>query len=223
MISDKYNMTQDENVFLAKRNMVDSMWKSANLEGIAVTFPETQAIFEGLNVAHLRIDEIQTINNLKHTWQFILSTINNEINFDYISSVNSLVGSNIVDSAGKLRKFDVTMGGTNWKPELPKMEALEKVLNEYQKAEDNITDRIITLMCKLMKMQCFNDGNKRTAMLVANHELIKNGKGIIAVSKENKIEFGEKLINYYENGDEIEKLKQFIFEKCLDGIIKEEK
>ena len=37
-------------------------------------------------------------------------------------------------------------------------------------------------MCKLLKLQAFNDGNKRTSMLVANHELIKNGKGIISIS-----------------------------------------
>ena len=31
MLLDKYNMTQEENVYFAKRNIVDSMWKSANL------------------------------------------------------------------------------------------------------------------------------------------------------------------------------------------------
>ena len=41
MIEDKYNMTQEQNIFYAKRNIVDSMWKSANLEGIAITFSET--------------------------------------------------------------------------------------------------------------------------------------------------------------------------------------
>lgn len=70
MLKDKYNMTTEENVLYAKRNIVDSIWKSANLEGIPVTFPETQAIYDGANVGHLRIDEIQAINNLKHAWQF---------------------------------------------------------------------------------------------------------------------------------------------------------
>ena len=65
MLKDKYNMTTEENVLYAKRNIVDSIWKSANLEGIPVTFSETQAIYDGANVGHLRIDEIQAINNLK--------------------------------------------------------------------------------------------------------------------------------------------------------------
>lgn len=43
---DKFNLTQEQNIFLAKRNIVDSIWKSANLEGITITFPETQVIYE---------------------------------------------------------------------------------------------------------------------------------------------------------------------------------
>lgn len=109
------------------------------------------------------------------------------------------------------------MGGTNWRPELPSKEKLEGLLNEVAKIEV-ITNRAITLMCKLMKMQAFNDGNKRTSMLIANHELIKSGKGIISISEDNKEEFGNKLINYYEDENSIEELKEFIYNKCIDGI-----
>lgn len=217
MLNDKYNMTQEQNIFYAKRNIVDSMWKSANLEGIAITFPETQKIYDGGNVSKLRLDEIVTVNNLKHAWQFILSTINAKLDFNYISSVHSLVGSNLLESPGKLRIYDVKMGGTNWKPELPTITQINEVIEKYLK-NNNITDAILVLMCKLMKMQLFNDGNKRTAMLIANHELIKNGKGIISISMEFKEEFGEKLISYYENEEKLEELKNFLLINCLDGL-----
>lgn len=217
MLNDKYNMTQEQNIFYAKRNIVDSMWKSANLEGIAITFPETQKIYDGGNVSKLRLDEIVTVNNLKHAWQFILSTINAKLDFNYISSVHSLVGSNLLESPGKLRIYDVKMGGTNWKPELPTTTQINEVIEKYLK-NNNITDAILELMCKLMKMQLFNDGNKRTAMLIANHELIKNGKGIISISMEFKEEFGEKLISYYENEEKLEELKNFFLINCLDGL-----
>lgn len=105
MLKDKFNMTQEQNIFLAKRNIVDCIWKSANLEGIAVTFPETQKIFDGGNVSHLRIDEIVTINNLKHSWQFMLATINDEIDFNYISSIHSLVGINLVEAPRKIKNI----------------------------------------------------------------------------------------------------------------------
>ena len=217
MLQDKYNMTQEQNVFLAKRNIVDSMWKSANLEGIAITFPETQAIYDGINIGKFRIDEIQTINNLKHAWEYILFTIKDKIDFNYISSINSLVGSNLIEAPGKLRIYEVAMGGTTWKPELPTLERVEEVIESRLNTQSE-TDRIITLMCRLMKLQVFNDGNKRTSMLVANHELIKYGKGIISIAEENKVEFGTRLIEYYEDENKLDDLKEFIFSKCLSGI-----
>lgn len=40
-MKNKFNLTREQNVFVAKRNIVDYIWKSANLEGIDVTYPET--------------------------------------------------------------------------------------------------------------------------------------------------------------------------------------
>lgn len=33
-MQDKYNLTKEQNIFITKRNIVDYIWKSANLEGI---------------------------------------------------------------------------------------------------------------------------------------------------------------------------------------------
>ena len=109
------------------------------------------------------------------------------------------------------------MSGTNWRPELPSKEKIEELLKNVNNIETE-TERILILMCKLMKMQIFNDGNKRTAMLIANHELIKLGRGIISISEENKVEFGTKLIQYYENEDKLDDLINFLCEKCLNGV-----
>ena len=220
MLVDKYNMTMEENILYAKRNIVDSIWKSANLEGITVTFLETQAIFDGANVGHLRIDEIQAINNLKHAWQYIVFSMNAEMNLKFIESIHAFVGANIVEQPGRLRTYEVSMGGTKWKPELPSEEKMNDLINEYKNDldDENITDAIFTFMCRLMKMQAFYDGNKRTAMLVANHQLIKYGKEIISISDEDRIEFGTRLIEYYEDEEKIEDLKDFLYERCLDGI-----
>lgn len=215
----KYSLEKEQNVFLAKRNIVDTIWKSANLEGIAVTFPETQQIYDGGNVAHLRVDEIVIINNLKHAWQFLFSTLDADIDFNYISSINSLVGNNVIEAPGKIRVYEVKMAGTEWVPKIPYISDIEKLIKEINSIE-NDTERIITFMCKLMKLQLFNDGNKRTAMLIANHELIKNGRGIISVSQDNKVEFGTKLISYYEDEEKLQDLIEFIYNKCLYGIEK---
>ena len=44
----KFYMTREQNIFVAKRNIIDYIWKSAKLEGWAVTYPDTEAIFNGL-------------------------------------------------------------------------------------------------------------------------------------------------------------------------------
>lgn len=38
-MQDLYKLTKEQNIFIVKRNIVDYIWKSANLEGIAVTYP----------------------------------------------------------------------------------------------------------------------------------------------------------------------------------------
>ena len=50
MIQDKFSMEQQDNIFYAKRNIVDSIYSQSKLEGIAVTFPDTQEIYEGRSV-----------------------------------------------------------------------------------------------------------------------------------------------------------------------------
>jgi len=222
MYENKYNMTLQQNIFVAKRNIVDYIWKSANLEGIVITYPETQQIYDGGNIAHLRVDEIVAINNLKHAWQFVLNSIDTEMDYTYICSINALVGNGLVNDAGNLRAYDVRMGGTEWQPQLPNKEDIENLLKEVQEIK-NVTEKAIVLMCRLMKMQPFNDGNKRTSMLAANHELIKGGAGIITISQNDKAIFGRELINYYET-DNMQGLKDFIYNNCIDrnGVLKEE-
>ncbi len=218
MLKDKYNMTQEQNIFLAKRNIVDSIYKSSHIEGIDITFPETQKIFDGGNVSKLRIDEIQTINNLKHAWLFVLNSINNKNDLNLLKSINSLVGSNLVDNAGNKRNYNVSIGGTDYKPEIPDEKKVEKYINDtISDSSKTITDRAITIMCYLMRTQFFNDGNKRTSMLFANKILIENGKGIISVPVDQDVEFGNKILEFYETNDNT-KLKKFIYDECLDGI-----
>lgn len=216
-MKDKYSMTKEQNIFLAKRCIVDSIWKSSKIEGIDVTYPETQKLYDGGNVARLRLDEIQTINNLKHAWIFVLNSIDAENNLNLIKSINGLIGSNLIDRAGNVRVYDVGIGGTNWKPEIPNEENVEKTLQELMKIEC-VSERAITIMCYLMRTQFFSDGNKRTAMLFANKIMIQNGKGLISIPVEEDVQFGEELTKYYETNN-MESLKQFIFEKCISGIV----
>ncbi|MCH5159512.1 MAG: hypothetical protein J1F66_01510 [Clostridiales bacterium] len=60
------------NIDFAKHNLVDTIYKQAVLEGIAVTFLDTETIIEGGRISNVSADDVLKINNLKHAWQFVL-------------------------------------------------------------------------------------------------------------------------------------------------------
>lgn len=69
-----------------------------------------------------------------------------------------------------------------------------------------------------MRKQLFWDGNKRTSTISANKIMIQNGKGIIKVP-DNKLEEFNKLLSEYYSTNNMEKIKEFIYENCIDGIV----
>lgn len=217
-MENKYNYTTEENVFIAKRNIVDYIWKSANLEGISVTFPETEAIYNGFGVQSVKVRDIVAINNLKTAWRFVLSNIGYPIGFDFITEINRIVGrDHLIIRAGRIRNSAVRIGGTGWTPEPTLEEDRVKAEVEEIIRKGTATDRAFHLMLYIMRKQLFMDGNKRTAMLAANKILISEGAGIISVPIEDQVRFRELLISYYETGA-MEDIKQFLYDRCIDGM-----
>lgn len=215
-MKDKYNMTLEENVFLAKRNTVDNVYANARMEGINITFPQTQTILDGVNVQELKLDEIQCVLNLRDAWRFVINNIEDEFNLEFICKVNEYVARNESLEWGKLRTGNVSIAGTEYIPEIP---VEEKVVNDLKRVNEieNITERAIEYMLYGMRAQLFWDGNKRTSTICANAIMIKNGKGIIKVSDKNLKEFNELLTEYYTTNKK-EKIKQFIYDNCINGI-----
>ena len=110
-MKDKYHLTKDQNLFLAKKVLVSNIYNSARLEGINTTYPDTKTVLEGVNVSTLKLDEINCILNLRDAWNFTLSNINKEINLEYICKVNSLVSRNESLEWGVLRNGRVGIMG----------------------------------------------------------------------------------------------------------------
>lgn len=216
MFVDKFNLTIEENVFLAKKALVTNIYNSARLEGINVTFPETKTILDGVNVSGVRLDEITTILNMRDAWKEILNSIDSEIDIDYICKINSFVSRNESLEWGVLRTGKVGITGVDYEPSIPEKEAVIEDLNNILNI-DNITLRAIKYMLYGMRSQLFWDGNKRTSMIIANKIMISNGKGIITVKEEFLLEFNRLLTDYYNTGND-EKIVLFIYENCIFGL-----
>ena len=216
-MNNKYNMTLEQNIFLAKRNLVDNIYSNARMEGLNITFPQTKAILEGVNVSELKIDDIQCILNLRDAWKYVINNIENEFNLNFICKVNEFEARNESISWGSLRNGKVEITGTSYIPEVPNKIDVEKNIEEILKIK-NTTERAIEYMLYGMRSQLFWDGNKRTSTICANKIMIENGNGIIKVPDDKLEDFMVLLSEFYSTNDN-KKIKQFIYDNCIDGIV----
>ena len=210
-------MTKEDNIFFAKRKLIDNIYKSANLEGIAVTFADTYSFMNNVNTGNISIDDMLKLKGLKDAWEYVLNTIDEELTIDYIKKIHFQVckGQNIFP-LGDFRDKSVGVTGTSWRPKLPIECNYESKLKDIMSISNEL-DRCISLFCWIQRSQMFLDGNKRVANLVANKEMIRCGQGIIAVPVEKIGEYFVLLINYYETND-MTSIKEWIRNNCVDGI-----
>ena len=136
--------------------------------------------------------------------QFILENEDIDYDFKFLCQIHKLTCDKLVldQNLGRLRTTSVNIGGTSWKPNFPIesqiKEELEELLNQSEKTKTEIA---IEVMLWIMRKQMFIDGNKRVGMLFANKIMIDNGCGIITIAQENQPTFFEKLIKFYESGN----------------------
>lgn len=216
-MKNKYNMTKEDNIFFAKRKLIDNLYKSANLEGIAITFADIVAFVNNVNTGNISINDMLKLKGLKDAWEFVLDTIDEELTINYIKKIHfEICKGQGVEPLGEFRDKGVGITGTSYRPKLPSECNYDAELNDIMNI-DNALDRCITLYLWIQRSQMFLDGNKRVANLVANKEMIRNGMGIIAVPVEKIGEYFTELIKFYETND-YTNIKKWIYENCVDGV-----
>jgi Fic family protein len=212
-LSDKVKL----NIDLARRNLVDSIYKQAMLEGVATTYSDTETIVNGGKVNDMTASDISKVVNLKHAWEFILSegVISYPTNYAVLCQINEIVEEGFSYTAGRIRSVPVSIGGSSYIPPLPYEPQIKEDLSMMLSEEESY-NVAIELLLYVLKKQLFLDGNKRTAVIFANHYLVSKGMGLIVIPVELVPEFKIHLINYYENKNL--DIKEFLYNKCLTRI-----
>ena len=72
---DKYHLTKEQSLFLAKKKWDENVYCGMRMENRAVTFPQTKTILNGVNVPNVQLDDIQAILNMRDAWRYLLDTI----------------------------------------------------------------------------------------------------------------------------------------------------
>ncbi len=204
-----------QNLDFARANMKSNIYDQAVLEGVATSFPQTEDIIENGIVNGVSASDVQKILNLKHAWEFILDrdVIQSESNYYMLCHIAKLVNEGFFYNGGRIRGVPVKIGGTAYVPPLPIETVVMESIDEIRKQKKEPIDIAVELCLYCMKTQVFNDGNKRTSVIFANHFLIAHGMGFIVIPKEDVPEFKQLLVDFYE-GKPIEIISKFMKERC---------
>lgn len=204
------------NIDFARANMKSIIYDQAVLEGVATTFPDTELIIDNGKVNNVSAEDVQKILNLKHAWEFVLDkdVILSETNYYVCQYIARLVNEGFYQQGGRIRAVPVTIGGSSYVPPIPIEHQVKEDIDNIIKSGADVVQVAIELALYVMKTQIFNDGNKRTAIIFANHYLISHAGGLMVVPQNLVPEYKKLLVKYYEGTDE-ETIKSFMREKCL--------
>ena len=133
--------------------------------------------------------------------------------YDILCHIAKLVNEGFYTDGGRIRGVPVAIGGTSYTPPLPIATVVKENLEAIIQQDSEAVDIAIDLCLYCMKTQVFNDGNKRAAVIFANHFMISKGQGLLVIPESHVSEFKGLLVAYYEDRDN-GKIRKFMREKC---------
>ena len=204
-----------QNLDFARANMKANIYDQAVLEGVATSFPQTEDIIENGTVNGMTASDIQKILNLKHAWEFVLDSDVIQAKSDYhlLCHIAKLVNEGFYTDGGRIRSVPVSIGGSTYKPPLPIENQIKEQIDAILNSGKTDIDVAIELCMFSMKTQIFIDGNKRAAVIYANHYLIAHGQGFLVIPEDHVTEFKKKLVAYYE-GEDLDIIRNFLKKNC---------
>lgn len=216
---DKYHLTKDQNRRFARMNLTRLVHTNARFEGINTTLPQTQTIIDGLGVEGVKLEDINTIVQIKRGWQLITES-DEVLTLDFEKSINKIVARDDALVPGEFRTGEgaVDIGlDNNFIPDMVDISNETDYLNQLLKSNISNTEKALRIMYHNMRKQLFWDGNKRTATLVANKLMIDNGAGIINVPLDRWGVWNELISSYYQS-NHIDKLLEWTYDNAIQGV-----
>lgn len=211
-IEQRIAMDKKTTVFLAKKLFTELVFNTAYIEGVNVTFPQTQTILDGGIVSQVPVSDIQTVLNLRDAWRYCINNFESTKNYDFLCKINEMVSRNESLAWGSLRTGKVGISGTEYMPEIPREDEVKEQLHKILSISDTV-EKALESFCYIVYHQLFWDGNKRTATIFASKILMEAGIGILSIGKSEGEKFNESLLQYYDTVNSME------LKECLKTCI----
>lgn len=217
--SDKYHLSKDQNRRFTRMNFTKLVHTNARFEGINTTLPQTQTILDGFGVDGVKIEDIDTIIQIKRGWQLVTES-DEALSLEFEKKVNAIVAKNNALVPGEFRSGQ---GGFNigsdedFIPDTVNTSEEKKYLKSLLESDLSITEKSMRIMYHNMRGQLFWDGNKCTATLIANKLMIDNGAGLINVPL-NLWSQWNKLISEYYRTNQMNPILDWTYSNAIQGV-----
>jgi len=175
-------------------------FNSNAIEGNTLTMQETKVALEGITIGGKSLREHFEAINHKDAILFVekLATKGELLSEHDIRSIHSLILKNIDEqNAGHYRNINVLISGAEHKPpqslEIPSK--MQKFIGWYKNNHKNLhpVELAARVHIDFVGIHPFVDGNGRTARLLMNLELIKQGYPPVIIKVENRLDYYKAL------------------------------
>jgi len=199
-----------------ERFIIELSWKSSQIEGNTYSLLDTEYLIKNKTEAegHKKEEAVMILNH-KVALDFINK--NNSyfklISIKKIEELHRLITGGLGVNHG-IRKSPVGITGTNYVPldnEYQIKEAIEKMIMAVNEEKNPIIKAFLALSL-ISYIQPFEDGNKRTARLLANAILIANDYCPLSYRSVKEIDYKKAILVFYESHN-LDPLKRMFIEQ----------
>ena len=175
-------------------------YNSNAIEGNTLTLKETKVVLDGITIGGKTIREHLEAINHKEAIEFLEELVkdNNELSEMDIKNIHAIVLKGIDnENAGRYRTENVIISGASHIPPdaIIVPESMEKLIYRYDEWKEKYHPIIVAalLHAEFVKIHPFIDGNGRTARLLMNFEVMKNGYPPIIIKNEERHKYYDAL------------------------------
>ncbi len=192
-------------LFVARKIHAILVYNMAALEGNPFTFPEVKTLLEGVTVGGHKISDQDQVLRIANGWKRLLSLVEQDA-FALTKAVavelNAIVAKGEALEVGGFRSGQVGIEGTDYQP--PPADELDARFAQLAKRtlEGRLPESAHRYFLEAAAAQFLWDGNKRTALLMANGLLLQSGYLPLSVPAARRLEYNKKMVRFYDTGDD---------------------
>lgn len=185
-----------------ERFVIEFAWKSSKIEGNTYSLLDTEFLLRnGIRAEGKTEYETQMILNHKQAYLFAVASAQDSIDIDtaYIEQIYKLVSSGLGIERG-VRNRIVGITGSRYMPLTMRQQLREQlgVLAETIASKESPYEQALIAVLGLSYLQPFEDGNKRTARVLANSLLLRANCAPLSYRSIGEREYKEATLIFYE-------------------------